>query len=238
MPPASATPVRSGAGPSGHTGRSGRGGRASLAASAAGLGVGLTLVAQGVLGLGDRGPLAVNAFAVAPPVGVAAPRPGASAPAGAGRPLRVDLPDLEVSAPVQQVATVKGVLGVPDDPGRVGWWSGSSPVGAAAGATVLAGHVDSARLGPGAFFRLHELSAGSTVTVSSATTRVTYRVYARQVHDKARPLPAGLFTRTGPPHLVLITCGGPFDERTSRYRDNIVVLAAPVAVAPAARTAA
>jgi hypothetical protein len=41
-------------------------------------------------------------------------------------------------------------------------------------------------------------------------------------------LPSSIYTRTGAPKLVLVTCGGPFDSRSGHYRDNIVVTAAPV----------
>jgi hypothetical protein len=40
-------------------------------------------------------------------------------------------------------------------------------------------------------------------------------------------LPAELFERDGPPKLVLITCGGEFDRSIHRYRQNVVVVAAP-----------
>ena len=41
-------------------------------------------------------------------------------------------------------------------------------------------------------------------------------------------LPSSIYTRTGAPKLVLVTCGGPFDARSGHYRDNIVVTATPV----------
>ena len=37
-----------------------------------------------------------------------------------------------------------------------------------------------------------------------------------------------VFQRSGPPRLVLITCGGPFDRTTGSYQENIVVTAVPV----------
>ena len=37
-----------------------------------------------------------------------------------------------------------------------------------------------------------------------------------------------LFTRSGPPRLTLITCGGPFLPEFRSYRDNVVVVAEPV----------
>jgi hypothetical protein len=40
------------------------------------------------------------------------------------------------------------------------------------------------------------------------------------------PLDA-LFQRTGPPRLVLLTCGGEFQPELRSYADNVVVVAEP-----------
>ena len=41
-------------------------------------------------------------------------------------------------------------------------------------------------------------------------------------------LPDSIYTRTGSPKLVLVTCGGPFDAKIGHYRDNIIVTATPL----------
>jgi hypothetical protein len=93
---------------------------------------------------------------------------------------------------------------------------------------VLDGHVDSATAGPGALLRLVDLQPGDNVTlVTDDHQQLTYAVAARRVYAKAGNLPADLFARTGPPRLVLITCGGPFDSATGSYQDNVVVFATP-----------
>jgi sortase (surface protein transpeptidase) len=95
---------------------------------------------------------------------------------------------------------------------------------------VLVGHVDSARQGEGAFFRLHTVSDGALVTVTGGNRHVyRYRVIGRQEYAKTAVPLAALFTRTGAPHLTLITCGGSFDSATRHYRDNVVVTAIPIA---------
>jgi len=159
---------------------------------------------------------------------VALPAAPAARPAGElAVPVRLGLPSLRVHAAVQGVVTTGGVLGVPDDPARVGWWTGSVQPGSAAGSTVLDGHVDSAVSGAGALFGLAQLNAGDRVSVTDARGRDwTYRVYARQVYRKHQGLPAALFSTTGPARLVLITCGGPFNAAARSYQDNIVVFAA------------
>ena len=150
--------------------------------------------------------------------------------AGLARPTRLRVPSLNVSAPVDQVVTHNGLLDVPENIRHVGWWTGSVRPGAAAGATVIVGHVDSAANGEGALFHLTDLRAGQRITVSTSTVhRVSYQVYARRIYTKSRPLPESLFTMTGPARLVLITCGGPFDTAARSYLDNIAVFAQPVA---------
>jgi hypothetical protein len=40
-------------------------------------------------------------------------------------------------------------------------------------------------------------------------------------------LPTSVYSRTGAPRLVLVTCGGPFDPISRHYRDNVVLTAVP-----------
>jgi hypothetical protein len=76
--------------------------------------------------------------------------------------------------------------------------------------------------------RLRSVEPGQRIAVTDATGRVTrWQVATRQLVAKQQlPLPE-LFTRAGTPRLVLVTCGGPFDERLRSYRDNLVVVAVP-----------
>jgi len=142
------------------------------------------------------------------------------------RPVSITIAALHVQAPTEQVRTINGSLGVPDDPSHVGWWIGSAMPGAASGTVVIDGHVDSAVAGPGALFHIADLRVGDQIVVTTARDQhVHYAVQARRVLSKDNPLPAEFFTTTGPPRLVLISCGGPFDRQTLSYADNIVVVA-------------
>jgi hypothetical protein len=88
--------------------------------------------------------------------------------------------------------------------------------------------VDSAAEGEGAFFRLAELDAGDVVTLSDGRGRDrAFEVTSRETYRKTRIPLQRYFARDGPPRLTLITCGGPFDEETRHYRDNVVVTALP-----------
>ena len=186
-------------------------------------GAGLACVVTGVL-------LAVPATS-RPDVGVLpspAAVPTALTVASTGTvPVAVDLPDRGVSASVVPTDTdPTGALAIPELP-TVGWWAPGAAAGSATGTTVLAGHVDSAAAGLGAFAALREIAVGERVVLRGADGRsLAYRVTARRQVVKAA-LPADLFAAGGPPRLVLITCGGRFDAATRHYADNVIVYATP-----------
>ncbi|MCW0216242.1 MAG: class F sortase [Pseudonocardia sp.] len=145
-------------------------------------------------------------------------------------PVRLDLPDRAVTAPVVPVGTgPDGALFIPDPPQTVGWWAPGALAGSGTGTVVVAGHVDSRLAGIGALAVLPDLTVGEHVVLTGERGAVLpYRVVARREFVKAA-LPPETFDRAGAPRLVLITCGGRFDRSTRSYEDNIVVYAEPVA---------
>ncbi len=158
-------------------------------------------------------------------------RPGTLPAAGdTVEPRRLRIPALRLDATVVGVGIDErsGDFAVPPSVDRVGWYRWGPGLEATAGSVVIAGHVDSAEQGRGAFFRLRELDDGDTVTVAGADGRDRpYRVVARQTFDKRRIPLEKFFARDGAARLTLITCGGPFDPDTGHYRDNVVVTAEP-----------
>ena len=152
------------------------------------------------------------------------PTPAALAPV---RPVRLSIPAIGVQARVVPVALKAGTgeMEVPTVD-VVGWYRFGPALGEMAGSTVIAGHVDDARQGAGAFFRLRQLGPGQRVSVAGSDgVQRTFRVVAREVFGKdAAPLDR-LFGRDGAPRLTLITCGGDFDRSRRSYQDNIVVTA-------------
>lgn len=159
----------------------------------------------------------------------AAPRKAAPAgpvlPVAPAAPDTVTLPVQEVTAPVVGMGVRRdGELEIPESVRTVGWWVGSAPAGATRGSTVLAGHIDSKSQGVGAFAALRDVSLGSPVVLTDVFgERHAYTVSARRTYAKYA-LPRSVFTAAP---LVLVTCGGPFDEKAGSYRDNIVVYAVP-----------
>jgi hypothetical protein len=167
-----------------------------------------------------------------PPTTSAAADPTQPAPAQptarSGTPQELVLPSLGITAQVSRVDSVAGVLQVPEDISTVGWWQSSVPAGSRSGTTVIDGHIDSAVAGKGALFHLAELNPGDHIQVKTvAGHTLTYQVQARRVYVKAQGLPAELFNQQGPPRLVIISCGGPFDSTEHSYLDNIAIYATP-----------
>jgi hypothetical protein len=142
-------------------------------------------------------------------------------------PVALTIADLGLDGfPVAPVGvTGDGQLEIPDET-RAGWYRlGAAP--GQRGATVIAAHV-SWQGHDGPFLRLAELQPGAAVEVRLADGSARrYQVVERAQHGKL-VLPARTWRTSGPETLVLITCGGAFDEEIRRYADNIVVTAVPV----------
>jgi hypothetical protein len=119
-----------------------------------------------------------------------------------------------------------GTMEVPDV-SDIGWYiHGATP--GHPGATVLVAHVWWHKTA-GPFHRLGTLEPGAHIEVDREDDTVhDYVVVERTMYDKDS-LPADLWRKTGPETLVLITCGGEFDNTTRRYKQNIVVYAEPMA---------
>lgn len=160
-------------------------------------------------------------------------RPGTlpSGPAEAAvRPTRLTVAKLGLTATVDPVGidSKTNDFAVPPSIDVVGWYRFGPGLDAASGSVVIAGHVDSAEQGKGAFYRLRDAGPGETFTVGGSDGRTrTYRVVAREVYPKTSIPLDRYFARDGAPRLALITCGGPFDAKTGHYRDNVVVTAVP-----------
>ena len=144
-------------------------------------------------------------------------------------PVTVTIASLDVHAPVDPVGLlVGGGLAVPDDAGRVGWFApeGFELAPGDEGTAVLAGHRDSRRTGPGALHALADIEPGARIAVHHADGRVSHWQVERSVLAPRDALPVDeLFTRSGPPRLALVTCGGAFDPVLRRYSHNVLVYA-------------
>ncbi len=144
------------------------------------------------------------------------------------RPVRARLGSVDIDAAVRPVGISKdGQMQLPRDPRILGWYRFGMSPGAGTGTTVLAGHLDAEGFGLGPLVRLRDVAVGDalTVRVAGGGTR-TYEVTRTRRFDR-QGLPAGLFSRTGPERLHVITCGGAYDPDNGGYQLNLVVTAVP-----------
>ncbi len=181
--------------------------------------------------------------ATARPVAAPATRaPAAAAPTASGRrpeaarvtgataaspPVALVIPAIGVSARVvPEDLGPGGALDIPP-PRQVGWYD-RGPAPDQSGTTMLAGHIDDNGV-PGALLRLNDVQLGAAVRVTTASGRVAaYTVTRRQMLPQHELAFSGLLSQQGAPSLVLVSCGGAYDEATHLYLDNIVVVATPV----------
>ena len=142
-------------------------------------------------------------------------------------PTRVQVPSVGIDVRVVGVGVQPdGLMELPRDPKIAGWYRFGPDPSDPDGSTVIAAHVDSLEYGLGPFSRLRDLPSGAEIIVTTADGtqhRYTTEAVARALKNE---LPvAELFERSGPPRLVLITCGGRFDTATRTYSDNVIVTA-------------
>jgi sortase (surface protein transpeptidase) len=145
-------------------------------------------------------------------------------------PISLTIDRIGVRAPIDPYGVNErtGEMDVPRNVKDVAWYQ-HGPIPGADGSAVLAAHVDLTGQGPGVFFDLKKLNPGDFIEIEYADgTQQGFVVEARSTYLKDElPLEA-IFSRTGPPVLTLITCGGGFDSSASRYDSNVVVYAIPV----------
>lgn len=197
------------------------------------------LLAGVLLGCGSpaQEPSAGAAEPGVPSSTASAPAPSASAPSGPasarpeapvpGPPVSVRIPSLDLDEQLIDLGIADdGTLEVPENPERVGWFTGGGRPGGR-GPTVVVGHVDSTE-GPAVFARLPDLAPGDAISVTSADgSRVEYVV--DEVEDVPQaPFPTEqVFGATSSDVLRLITCTGPYDQDVGRYTENRIVTAIP-----------
>lgn len=150
-------------------------------------------------------------------------KPAASTTSPApGRPERILVPELGVSAPVVAIQARNGSLTPPSNPRVVGWWSEGAQPGARRGSAVITGHT--VHNGGGAFDDLDRLTPGDQIIVTTHRGQLRYVVDEVRTYRKAALAKhaAEIFDQSVPGRLVLITCE---DWNGSVYLSNAVVVA-------------
>lgn len=140
-------------------------------------------------------------------------------------PVEVRVPALGLSAGLVRLGLQSDrTMEVPKDPARVGWYTGGPSPGAR-GPAVLAGHVTWNRK-PAVFFRLAQLRPGDEILVKRADgRRARFAVTEVGRYPKEAFPTVSVYRKLDYAGLRLITCGGTYDTKRSRYADNVVVYA-------------
>lgn len=139
-------------------------------------------------------------------------------------PVRLRIPAIGVDTGLQKLGLASdGRIEEPSDPMSAGWWA-EGPRPGQAGPAVIFGHVTFGR--SAVFFRLGDLQPGDDVFVDRSDGSTARFEITRQGTYQKTQFPSDLvYYPTLKSELRLVTCGGPIDPTTGRYRDNLVVFA-------------
>ena len=138
-------------------------------------------------------------------------------------PAWISIPRAGVDAPVDSLGARPSGLTLPAL-GRAGWWNGGPRPGED-GRAVIVGHLDS-RDGPDVFAHVPDLAKGDTIVVRDQVGEShRYAVVGVTRVAKAAFPTSDVYGPARRPVLVLITCGGPYDNALGHYRDNVLVYA-------------
>jgi sortase family protein len=234
--------VRSGSGP--------QPGSASLPAAVAGTTPDRTATGTPSIGAGSANLSAADRAALAEAVEAdrLARRPGV--PVAIDIPIRTDShPDGVHARVTADRLNADQTLHVPDDPTVVSWAKQDAAPGSGRGTAILTSHVNYVINGRTVIGALSDLAVyaknaiGKTFTLRMRDHRVfTYRIVAGREYTKDqlagnRKLREILYDQSkvyGPSNkpsgrLLLVSCGGAFDEFTGEYEDNVFLYALPVA---------
>lgn len=157
-----------------------------------------------------------------------------------GVPVTVIVADHHLQAPVSaDRLNADGSLYVPPNPRAVSWSSQDVAPGSGHGTIILVGHVNYGGVA-GAFADLADYRVGQIITLVLADgRRMSYAVAAPPIEvnkDELGPRRQELFDQShsygmaGRPksgRLLLLSCGGVFDNHTGHYESNIFVFALP-----------
>ncbi len=167
---------------------------------------------------------------VVPDIPVADAGVGSVAVLGSVSPVRIALPELGIDMAVEaEGVDDDGQMALPENAADAGWYRYGPGLRDAAGATVIAAHIDSRHDGIGPFSLLKNAAVGSMVSVTGSDgSTAAYLVREVRAVGKIDAPMAELFDRSGAPRLVMVTCGGAFNSNTGHYVDNVVVTADPV----------
>ena len=147
-------------------------------------------------------------------------------------PSRIQVPTVGIDIEVGPVGVQPdGLMELPENIFVAGWYRFGSDPTSDTGTTVISAHVDDFEQGLGPFAYLKQLAPGAVIIVTAADGNdYSYAVESVQNVNRQQLPVDDVFDRDGAPRLILITCGGQFDDNVFEYSDNVVVVATPISL--------
>lgn len=141
----------------------------------------------------------------------------------------VTVPSLGLEAELTVTGAKNGFLELPDPP-KATWYDKTAELGAEAGRSVIASHVDFGHGDAAPFSKLHKIQKGAPIQVRGMDGELHEYVTTSIDLYERQEVPKDVFRTTGDHELVLITCSGPTVEsgEAAHYLYNLVVIAEPV----------
>lgn len=165
-------------------------------------------------------PIAAPLVLTDDPAGRFAPDTGLS-------PERIAIPAIGADMPIAALGLAPdGSMALVESAGTATWYKHGAEPGNRSGAALIAAHVASPIDGTGPFARLPELRGGETVTVTMSDGSTRPFVVVKREQFSKETVDYGAVTANSEGMLVMVTCGGDWDERNSHYEDNVIVWAA------------
>lgn len=146
------------------------------------------------------------------------------------RPIRIEIPSIDVKAPVHGVGLADdGSISVPSvhRHNEAGWYD-RGPTPGEFGPAVLVGHADT-KDGPSIFFSLPKLKPGDKIEITRRDRSIAiFEVNSVERFGKSKLPSDRVYGDYSRPGLRLITCGGRWIGGSIGYQDNIVAFASLV----------
>jgi sortase A len=141
-------------------------------------------------------------------------------------PAHLSIPSLAIDASVQNVGIAKsGNMAVPTNYTDVGWYK-YGPGPGEPGNMVFDGHVDNGFSLPGVFKKLNTITKGSDIFIETGKgVKYHYTVTEVSLYPYKSVPTQKIFTKSGEPGLVLITCDGAWIQGEKTYNTRLVVYA-------------
>ncbi|GAA2015413.1 class F sortase [Nakamurella flavida] len=173
----------------------------------------------------------------AAPVPPTAPAPEAVAPLPESPPVSLSVPAIGVTSALLDLGlNDDGTVEVPplDEPESKAGWYRNSPDPGSLGPSIILGHVDSKKYGPGVFYELGALKPGDTIEVTRQDNTVAvFTIDAVRSYPKSDFPTLDVYGNLDHAGIRLITCGGEFDPAASSYESNIIAFGTLTSSRPA-----